>query len=330
MVFFFLNLPEPSWADTWLNFRQFDYLGTLCLAAGTACMLLIPAPSGTLPPWISGHPVGIFISGLALLTAFFFIEPLVPDPLLDPSLFLNPGQLVIMVAAFFHGANLFGTLYYVPHFFQLVLEDSAVTSSVSTLPMIIAMGWSTVAMFMTSPCRTSFNIVRAVAASAALASGLMVRWDTSTSREETVVVLALLGLGQGTALIGLLRTAQASGGQFTRVFTFAHVLGSASGVALFLAPYVNKLQSLLRILVPDVAQALADTGKIDGEFCAGFESRVRDAFGWSMQAGWWLMLACALTVLALSFLVEPSQLRKDGDSSRPGDGEKVSEADKGF
>ncbi|KAH8777784.1 hypothetical protein F5883DRAFT_613988 [Diaporthe sp. PMI_573] len=119
----------------------------------------------------------------------------------------------------------------------------------------------------------------------------MARWSTSTSREETVVVLALLGLGQGTALIGLLRTAQAAGSQFTGVFTFVHVLGSAFGVGLFSAPYVNKLQSLLRVLVPDVAQTLAHTGKIEGGICAGFGPRVRDAFGFGMQAGWWLMLA---------------------------------------
>ncbi|KAH8777785.1 hypothetical protein F5883DRAFT_544050 [Diaporthe sp. PMI_573] len=50
MAFFFLDLPEPSWTDPWLDFRQFDYLGTLCLTAGTACMLLVPASSGTLPP----------------------------------------------------------------------------------------------------------------------------------------------------------------------------------------------------------------------------------------------------------------------------------------
>lgn len=103
-------------------------------------------------------------------------------------------------------------------------------------------------------------------------------------------MLALLGLGQGTALIGLLRTAQAAGSQFTRVFTFVHVLGSAFGVTLFSAPYVNKLQSLLRALVPDVAQTLAHTGKIEGGFCAGFGPRVRDAFGFACRLGGGLCL----------------------------------------
>lgn len=330
MALVFLNLPEPSWTETWLNFRQFDYLGTLCLTAGLVCMLLVPASSGTLLPWISDHLVGLSISGLALMTAFFIIESLVPDPLLNPSLFLNPGLLIIVTATFFHGANLFGTLYYVPHFFQLVLEDSAMISSISTLPIIIALGWSTVAMFMTSPCRTSFNVARIGASLAVLASGLMVRWSTSASREELVAVLALLGLGQATALIGLLRIVQASGSQFTRVFTFVHVLGSTFGVALFSAPYMNKLRSLLGVLVPDVAQTLVNMGKIHDESCAGFKPRVRDAYGFSMKAGWWLMLACALTVLALSFLVEPSQLRNERDSSRPDDGEKVSDAEKGL
>lgn len=334
MALFFLNLPEPSWADTWLNFRQFDYLGTLCLTMGTACMLLGTTSGGTLLPWISDHLQIASISGFALLTAFFFIEPLVPESLLHPSLFRNQGSLVVVVSAFVYGANLFGTIYYIPHFFQLAFEDSALISAVNTLPMMLGMGVGSMALVFTTPQRRiPFNAALFGATMTALASGLMVRWSSSTSREETVVVLALLGLGQGTAFIGLLRIAQAScselaAGTTTRLLTFIQALGATFGVACFSALYMSKLKSSIGALLPDFEETLAAKGKIDDELVAGMRPLVRGAHGSSMQAGWWLMFACALTLLALSLLVDEAQIRNEGESPSS-DGEKVSEAEKG-
>lgn len=332
---FFLNLPEPSWAETRLSFRQFDYLGTLCLTTGTACILLGTASGGTLLPWISDHLVIASISGFALLTVFFFIECSVPDPLLHPSLFRHPCLLVIMVATFFYGANFFGTIYYVPHFLQLVLEDSAFISAVETLPMMLAMGVGSIAAnSIASRSQTRTNTVRIGAAMIALASGLMIRWSNITGREEVVAVAALLGLGQGTVFIGLLRIAQAScnelsAGAATRLFTFVQGLGSTFGVACFSAVYMNKLQSSLGALLPDVEATLAAMGNIDDEFVASIRPRVRDARGSSMQSGWWLMFACALALLVLSFSVDRFQIRNEGETLGSHDDEKVPEVEKG-
>lgn len=294
-------------------------------------MLLGTASDGTLLPWISDHLMIASISGLALLTAFFFIESSVPDPLLHPSLFRHPGLLVIMVATFFYGANLFGTIYYVPHFFQLVLKDSAFISAVETLPMMLAMGLGSIAAnSIASRSQTRTNTVRVGAAMVALSSGLMIRWSDTTGRAEVVAVLALLGLGQGTVFIGLLRVAQAScnelpAGTATRLFIFVQALGSTFGVACFSAVYMNKLQFSLDALLPDVEATLAAMGNIDDEFVASIRPRVRDARGSSMQSGWWLMFACALTLLVLSFWVDRSQIRNKGESLGSHDDEKVLE-----
>lgn len=298
-------------------------------------MLLGTTSGGTLFPLISDHLVIALISGFALLTAFFFIESSVPDSLLHPSLFRHPGLLVIMVATFFYGANVFGTIYYMPHFFQLVLEDSAFISAVGTLPMMLAMGVGSIAAnSMASRSQTRTNTVRVGAAMVALASGLMTRWTNTTGREEIVVVLALLGLGQGTVFIGLLRIAQAScnelsAGTATRLFTFVQALGSTSGVACFSAVYMDKLQSSLGALLPDVEATLAAMGNIDDEFVASIRPRVRDARGSSMQSGWWLVFACALTLLVLSFSVDHFQIRNEGESLGTDDDGKVLEIEKG-
>lgn len=336
MALFCLNLPGPSWSQTWLNFRQFDYLGTIYLTAGTVCMLLVAGWGGTSFPWMSAEVVSISISGLAFLTAFFIIEPLVPDPLLPPSLFRNPSLQFILVATFFYGANLVGTLYYVPHFFQRVLQDNAMISGVSTLPMMLAMGvGSTASAFVTVKRWTSFETARFGAAMQALASGLMVRWSTETSRTETTMVLVLLGLGQGMALIGLLRTAQASVskaalGTVTRLFMFVQASGHAFGVSCFAALYMNRLRSWLTAFVLDVDEVWDDMENVLETDGSDLRRSILDTFGPSMRSGWWLMFACAVTVLALSFLVDQHQIQEELDTSTFNDGESIGEAEKGW
>lgn len=332
MALAFLNLPEPSWADHWLSFRKFDYLGSLFLTAGTFCMLFASASGGTVFPWISGHPVGLCIAGLAILGAFCVVERSASDPLLHPSLFLDSSLIMTALVAFFYGANFYGTLYYVPHFFQLVLDDGAFISSLCILPMTVAMGVGAAgAIFITSRHHSSANsLAQGGAALMALASGLMVRWTTSTSRAEAVVVLGLLGLGQGTAFIGLVRSAQNYVGRSParpgpRLFVFFQALGSAFGVACFAALYISRLQSSLGAVVPDVAATLAaDMSPDEDEYVTSMKPLVRQAYESSMQAGWCLVFLYGLAVLALSILLERSYIHGEMKMSHSDGVEKVS------
>lgn len=333
----FLNLPGPFWTEIRLNIRQFDYLGSLCLTAGTFCILSVLASDGTVFPWISGHAVGLSIAGLALLGFFCFIEPLVPDPLLHSSLFLDDGLVMTVIMAILYGANLYGTLYYVPHFFQLVLHDGAFISSLCILPMTVAMGVAAAgATFVSSRHRGSINsIAQGGAALVALASGLMVRWSTTTSREQAVLVLLLLGLGHGTAFIGLVRGAQihvgrSAAGSGSRLFMFFQVLGAAFGVAGFAALYTTRLQSTLGALVPDIAKILPHVGNDEDDYAASMKPDILDAYGFSMQAGWFLMFVCALAVLALRLVLERTYTREDIHMLYSDGAEKVSELEKGL
>lgn len=334
-------LPEPpiskaSVSEGCRKIRQFDYLGILCLTAGIVCVMLAAASGGTMSPWVTNHAVGLAIAGLAFFAALFFIEPLVPDPLLRPFLFRNRDLLVIVVAVFFYGSNLVGTMYYVPQFFQIVLQDNAMISSVSTLPMMLGGALGTAAsLFITSRFGACLNIARFGAALQALASGLMVRWGTDTSRAETTMVLALLGLGQGSAMIGLLRSAQVSSGQMppgtvSRLFMLVQAAGHTFGVALFAALYVNKLRSSLYSLVPNINETLADISSDKVAYGTDVRQRILDAYGSSMRSGWWLLFACAGILLILTFMVERSNTRGAVAPSTVDNGEKVSESERGI
>lgn len=336
MVLFLLNLPEPSWSQTCSNFRNFDYVGTLCLMVGTALMLIATSTDRTLFPEVADHMVMFSIFGLALLTAFFLNQRLVPDPLLHPSLLFDPNLLIILAAAFFFGAHLVGTMYYLPHFFQIVLQDNAMISGVSSLPLMLGTVLGTIAsLAITSKCRMKFYTAFIGAAGLQLtASSQMVRWGTHTSRAETTVVLALLGLGQGATMVILLQTAQNSVshhavGTVTRVFAFFQASGHFFGVACFAALYMNRLQSSLAALMLDVDKTLADMDNIQATYGADVRHRILDACGSSMRSGWWLMSGCAVIVLGLSFLLEHRQRQSEGDPSVFDDSKSDVEFEKG-
>lgn len=321
MVLFFLHLPEPSWSQTWSNFRNFDYAGTLCLIVGTASMLIATSTDGTLFPEVVDHTVMFSIFGLVLLTAFFLNQRLVPDPLLHPSLFYNRDLLITVVAAFFFGAELVGTMYYLPHFFQIVLQHNAMISGVKTLPLMLGTVLGIIAsLLITSKCRLRVDTARIGAGLQVTASSQMVRWGAHTSRAETTLVLALLGLGQGATMIGLLQTAQNSVNQHavgtvTRLFAFSQASGHFFGVACFAALYMNKLQSSLAALLLDVDKTLAHMDNIQATYGADVTHRILDACGSSMRSGWWLMAGCAVIVLVLTFMVEQHQSQNEADSS---------------
>lgn len=322
MALLYMDLPEPTLPQTLLHIREFDYLGSLCLTSGTVCVLLATTSGGTLLPWIADHVVGLSISGLACLTAFFCIEPLVSDPLLPPSLFHNHALLTTVVAAFFYGANLVGTMYYVPHFFKATLQGNAMISGFRSHVMMLGMGVGIAAsLFITSRYQhTSVKTARIGAAFLALASGLMVRWGADTSRQETIVVLTVLGEGQGAVMISLLRMAQASVkravvGRTTRLFMFVQALGYAFGVACFAALSMHDLCPSVAASVlgkNETLPTMESTDKVYGVI----RRLVLDEMLARMRNGWWLMFACALVVLVLSFLVDQSQIQEEVESQK--------------
>lgn len=250
---FALKLPKPPGGKLKERFLQLDYLGILVIVGGTVCILLGVSWGGNTFAWSDSRVVGCLVGGFVLLALFIFIERRVRDPIIDPSLFRNHTVLAITAAEFFYGANLLGLMYYVPQFFQLVFGDSATLSGVGLLPMMLGLGiGNPIAAFITSRYEVSLVNAKVGAALQVLASGLMARWNAHTSRAEAVVLLIILGMGQGAAMSGLLLSAQVATtpalvGIVTGLAIFVQAVGDIFGVALFAAVYINKSQSSIAI-----------------------------------------------------------------------------------
>lgn len=295
------------------KFLQLDYIGILVLVGGTVCILLGVSWGGNAFAWSDSHVAGCLVGGFVLLGLFILIERRVKDPVIDPSLFRNHTVLAIAAAEFFYGANLIGLMYYVPQFFQLVFDETATLSGVGLLPMMLGLGiGNPIAAFITSKYEVSLANAQVGAALQVLASGLMARWNAHTSRAEAIVLLVILGIGQGAAMSGLLLTAQVATtpdlvGIVTGLAIFAQAVGDIFGVALFAAVYINKLRSSLSGLALSSAQIeeiLQDVQSIRRSYSPESRTQIVNAYAISMRNGWWLMFACAGALLLLTFLAK--------------------------
>jgi hypothetical protein len=315
---FSLKLPKTPRATLKTKFLQLDYLGTLILVGGTVCILLSISWGGNTFAWSNSRVVGCLVGGSILVLLFLVVEHRVRDPLIDPSLLRNHTVLAITAAEFFFGANLIGLMYYVPQFFQLVFGDSATISGVGLLPMMLGLGvGNPIAAFITSRYELSLINAQVGAASMTLASGLMTRWNADTSRAEAVVLLIILGMGQGAAMSGLLLTAQVATqphliGIVTGLVIFVMTVGEIFGVAFFAAVYFNKLQASLTILTltpMQIVEILQDVQSIKHGYSPEMRNNIVIAYAESMRNGWWLMFACAGALFLLTFLAKQSKFQ---------------------
>jgi len=305
----------------WQKFLDFDYLGTTMLVGGTICLLLGISWGGNISPWSDSRVIGCITGGIVLLAAFLVVQHFTKDPIIDPSLFKNRTVLAIAAAEFFYGANLLGLMYYVPQFFQLVFGDSATLSGVGLLPMMLGLGvGNPIAAFVTS--KFGLSLINAIAGAAlqVLISGLMTRWDADTSRAEAVILLIILGIGQGAAMSGLLLTAQvATQTQLIDIVTglviFVQTVGDIFGIAFFAAVYINKLRSALAGLSlssSQIAGVLEDVQSLKTEYSPEIRRQIVSAYADSLKNGWWLMFACACALLLLSSLAKQHKFQARG------------------
>lgn len=288
---------------------NFDYLGSITLVGGTTALLLAISWGGNSFPWAHQNVLGCLIGGIALVVLFVVIQHFVKDPLLPPSFLRSRAIVAIFLAEFFYGANLLGMMYYVPQFFQLVFGDSATIAGVGLLPMMLGLGvGNPVAAWITSKYGISLANAIVGAALEVLISALMTRWNADTSRAEAVVLLILLGVGQGAVMSGLLLSAQVSVeplqiGLVTGLVIFMQTVGDIFGIAFFAAVYVNELKSFLsriNISPEQIEKLLQNVQSVKTGYSPEIQTRIIEIYADSLKNGWWLMFACAAACLICS------------------------------
>jgi len=177
---------------------RLDLPGLALSIAGVTLLVwsLIEAPSHG---WISATTIGGIAGAVALLSVFAWWELRTPAPLLDVHLFRNMRFTAASLAITLGFFALFGFIFLVTQYLQLVKGYSALQAGVRTLPFAIAM----VVAAVSSP-----KVVQRIGTKVVVAAGLALMAggfaiastnDASTSYSVIASAMVLMGFGLGSA-----------------------------------------------------------------------------------------------------------------------------------
>ena len=137
LLFLFLDVHNPR-TKLSEGVRAVDWFGTVSILAVTLLVLLGLDFGGAVFPWNSPKVICLIVFGTLLIGFFLFSEKrLAKYPLMPLAVFTNWSNNATFIVVFTHGMVLIGIEYYLPLYFQSVLQASPLRSGILLLPLIV-------------------------------------------------------------------------------------------------------------------------------------------------------------------------------------------------
>ena len=246
---FYLNLPVGAAAVCLLTIslprrqptrsRTVDFLGFGLLIAATCTGLLLLSWGGTAYAWTSPQIGLLGALTLGLLALLVPVERRAAEPALPARLFADRVFSCGVSALALVTAALFGSLVFVPLFFQLVFATSATEAGLRMAPLMGGLIISSVlgGRLVTRTGKLKRFPVSGLAIGTLAFGGLTAAMLGGVSANGFDALLALLGLGLGLVMPNITTAVQsavapADMGVATATMAFFRSLGGAFGVAM--------------------------------------------------------------------------------------------------
>ncbi|ORX36039.1 major facilitator superfamily domain-containing protein [Kockovaella imperatae] len=340
IVFFVLPLKRVN-GSVVEKLRKLDWYGSVLTLAWAVLVLVALSWAGNKYAWDSAGVLAPLIIGVCLLGVFIYVEArLVPLPLISFRIFKTPTVSACMCTSFFNGVSFYGTLYYLPQYYQIVRGDSAIRSGVLLLPLILT---QTVTSFTTGYVQSKtgdywYNLVMGFSIWT-IALGLLSTLGPDTSLGKLIGFQILNGIGAGQTFQTSLMAIQASVARkdmatATGLRNFIRMLGGTLGLAICSVLVNNIARKDLSGsgLSSDEITSILNDPTSRGTLSAAMKQRVIHAYGdpaRGIQTCFHFMIPCAgISVLLVVFFVKKVSLKRDDDAQRKAEGKAWVEARK--
>jgi EmrB/QacA subfamily drug resistance transporter len=329
---FFINIPIAILAMIVIGIffqlpvRRFrhpiDYGGAFFMIAGISALLLLTSWGGVEYGWTDPVILGLGAAGVILLLVFVFQETRTKEPLLPLRLFKGSIFSVATGLSLVIGLGLFGSISYIPVYFQVVRGTSATISGLQMAPMALVVV-ATVALTGQLITRTGRYRMFPIMGTAAMGIGmfLLSGLDENTGLPEAAGYMMILGLGLGMLMQVPILAVQNSVehrdmGSATAGVNVFRMLGSAFGVAIFGAILNNRLASELQKFLPasvlgsiDRAQLTASPAQLRA-LPPDIHQGVIHAFSLSLDSVFLWAIPIIVVAFAVSWLLRDIPLRE--------------------
>lgn len=304
-----------------------DVVGNTILILSVVAILLALTWGGTVHAWSSWRTIVPLVLGFVGLLAFLGYEatPLVKEPTMPMRLFTNRTSSATFVLSFIPGMLLFWVCYFLPVYFQAVLDASPTRSGVmlfpiatTTVPFGVLAG---ILITVTGHYRAfhflGFGLMT-------VACGLFTLLDQHSSTGEWVGFQLLFGVGAGIVFTSCLPAILAALPESevataTATWTFLCSFGSIWGTAIPSAIFNSRVNALAG-RVPDAAvrALLVDGGAYErAAFLRSWALRpsvrriVLGIYIDSLRTVWQVSIAFAGIGIPIALLVKGLKLREE-------------------
>ncbi len=249
-----------------------DYLGAALLAGALSAIVLVASLGGTTWAWGSTQTVLVAVLGAALIVIFLVVErkaaePVLPIAVLRDKVFRVAGPLSLIV-----GFALFGSVTFLPLFFQTVFHSSPTGAGLRLIPLMGGLVITSVGSGRLIS-RTGRYRLFPIFGTAVMTAGLFLlsHLKVGTSAVSADLYLLVLGLGLGSVMQVLVLAVQNAVdysvlGAATSGVTLARGIGGSLGAAVFGTIFSSRLRSDLHgALSGPLAEQIAHGGRLTGE-----------------------------------------------------------------
>ncbi|RUP04397.1 major facilitator superfamily domain-containing protein [Jimgerdemannia flammicorona] len=327
VILLFLDLPKPkgSMRD---KLNRVDFLGTFVLIIACITILLAIEWGGNNYAWDSALIISLFVVGAVLVVAFVFVESYyAKEPIIPGHLFKMRTPLAVFIVSFFFGMAFFGLIYYLPLFFQVVKGDSATTSGLELIPLMVAMVFCTVVSGALVSRFGKYRIfITLGTAFITIGAGLVSTWSAESSHAKEIGYLVICGIGLGLAMQTVALAAQSSVTYkdiaiITTLVNFWRTIGGVLGIAVSgnyhfrvlpqCSIFNNKLSSGLNSLQIDIPIEAARTNVAFVQALPeAIKAKVINSYVESLDLVYTVAIPMAGVAFLASFFVQHFTLKK--------------------
>lgn len=341
---FYLNLPIAGTAfllllftlrvrykkdTTWNSLKRVDFFGNFFIIASVVSVLLALTWGGVELPWTSWRTLVPLILGLVGLGVSIVIQStgLIPEPTMPIRIFSNRTSLGGFGLTFFHSILLYWITYFLPVYFQAVLETGPTASGVNFLPSVaVTMPFAMLAGFGVSKFgryRPWFFLGMALLA---VGFGLFSRLDENSSPAYWAGVQCVAAAGVGTLTTTTLPAIQAPLAESdqavaTATWGFVRSFGGIWGAAIPAAIFNSRFNQIVTRLEDEDLRALLSNGgayaMASSDLMASLSSNpslkaeVKSMYVESLRLCWQVGIGFALFGFLIAIVTKEIPLRED-------------------
>jgi EmrB/QacA subfamily drug resistance transporter len=257
VLFFFPDLRRDD-----LNPRV-DFLGVATFILALVPAMLALSWGGVEQPWISIPILGLLAFSLIMTILFLAIEKRQEDPLIPLSLYKNQIFKISQIIIFLMGMGMFGSMIFIPLFFQGVLGTSATISGSFMTPMMLGLvvGSFSSGQFL-SRAGGHYRLQGMIGLGSMMVGiGLISRMTTLTGFRQAVINIIITGVGIGIIMPCYTIAVQNSVpyrlmGTASSLMVFARSIGGTLGLAVLGAVMNNRFRFYFMDHLPPAVKAM--------------------------------------------------------------------------